>query len=374
LALPPRRPRAFTLAELVLSLALMTVLMGGVISALALAGRAIPTPDDPLQAVVDATGALEQMTQDLQCAQTFPELAGRAISFTVTDRTGDGQPEGVRYSWSGAAGDPLVRSCSDGANTITTDVVPGVDGFALSYDFATQPYTAIEDRDTEQPEVLLGSFTGWSGVTPTTYGYSISSVDWIAELFGLTPPANAVSLRFTRASLRVAKGSTANSAYTVGIYTARSDPGNPRPEATTMGTPVTLSTKGATSTYAWVEAVFTDAITTDLTLPYAVMAKGSVTGSADVLYYTSSSGTDNGVILRGTHDGGSSWVPTPPNVNRYDMPFYVYGAYTTRGPQEVTLLRYFLTGVRITLTTPAPAATSAETKVRILNMPEITQP
>ena len=100
---------AFSLAEMVISLAIVTILVGSMTSVLMLSLRAIDDRTNPAGKTVIAADAADQVLADLAVALTFTERTALAATFTVPDRTGDGQPETIRYAWTGVAGDPLLR-------------------------------------------------------------------------------------------------------------------------------------------------------------------------------------------------------------------------------------------------------------------------
>ena len=75
---PLQRARGFTLAELVVSMSIMTVLIGGLASTMLLASRAIPDGQGSLDAVINACRAAENMAEDLYTAQSFSERSPNA--------------------------------------------------------------------------------------------------------------------------------------------------------------------------------------------------------------------------------------------------------------------------------------------------------
>ena len=104
-----RRSRAFTLVELVLALALTTIVVGAATSVMIVASRALPSTSDASVLATDTASGLAMLEAELQCA-TRTRLEPTAITFTIPDRTGDSIPETIRYSWSGVSGQPLLRT------------------------------------------------------------------------------------------------------------------------------------------------------------------------------------------------------------------------------------------------------------------------
>ena len=120
----------FTLVEMVLSMAVMTVLLGGIASALVIAARAVPGTATPVSLTVDGYYAAERLASELYAAQTITARGATSISFTVADRNGDANPETIYYSWSGVAGDPLDRRYNGG---VAGAVLDNVYQFNLTY-------------------------------------------------------------------------------------------------------------------------------------------------------------------------------------------------------------------------------------------------
>ena len=118
----PRR-RGFTLVEMVLSMAVMTVLLGGIASALVIAGRAVPGTATPASLTVDGYYAAERLASELYAAQTITARSATSITFTVADRNADSNPETIQYSWSGVAGQPLNRQYNGGTAGAVLDNV-----------------------------------------------------------------------------------------------------------------------------------------------------------------------------------------------------------------------------------------------------------
>jgi len=117
------RHRGFTVVEMVLSMAVMTVLLGGIASALVIAARAVPGTATPMSLTVDGYHAAERLASALYAAQTITARSDKSIMFTVADRNADSNPETIRYMWSGVAGQPLNRQYNGGAPGAVLDNV-----------------------------------------------------------------------------------------------------------------------------------------------------------------------------------------------------------------------------------------------------------
>ncbi len=124
------RRSAYTLIEMTVSLGVMSVLMGGVGSAMVLASRAMPGSNNPQAAKLASYQVVDQLANELIEMRTLTEDTATSITFTVADRNTDGIPETIRYAWSGTPGDALTRQYNA---TPAVAVAKNVYGFDLQY-------------------------------------------------------------------------------------------------------------------------------------------------------------------------------------------------------------------------------------------------
>jgi len=125
-----RRRLGYTLVELVVSIAIMSILMAGIASAVLIASHAMPGGQTPLETAVEAIDVVDQIASELLYATTITENTASAVTFTVADRShGDSGPETIRYAWSGTPGDPLTRQYNGGT---TVTVCQDVQDFSLA--------------------------------------------------------------------------------------------------------------------------------------------------------------------------------------------------------------------------------------------------
>ena len=132
----PRTPgnpyRAFTLVELMTTMLIMVVVMGGLTSALVLAAHALPGGQRTTQTRTRVSEALDGWAAELLYATSVTENSGNAVTFTVADRNhGDPGPETIRYAWAGTKGDPLTRQYNGGTTVV---VLENVILFEMEYD------------------------------------------------------------------------------------------------------------------------------------------------------------------------------------------------------------------------------------------------
>jgi|CXWL01.1.fsa_nt_gi prepilin-type N-terminal cleavage/methylation domain-containing protein len=126
-----RHVRGFTLVEMLASMAIMTILLGAMTSAILIAGHALPDEDDLSEKTALAVEVSESLTADLVTAITVIQAAPNIIEFTVPDRGhGTAGPETIRYSWSGVPGAPLTRRYNTG---LPVTIAKSVEAFSLAY-------------------------------------------------------------------------------------------------------------------------------------------------------------------------------------------------------------------------------------------------
>lgn len=109
-----------TLIELVTSLAIATIVLAALGSAVLVASGALPKP----AAETDARGRqqFDRLLLELSEATRVALSSSTAVRFLVPDRTGDGQPEEIIYIWMGLPSGVLIRSYNGVQETVLEDV------------------------------------------------------------------------------------------------------------------------------------------------------------------------------------------------------------------------------------------------------------
>ena len=139
---PP--PAGFTLIEILLSVAITAMLMGTMVVSLGVASRAVDPGTGPTAQTRQAAGIIEEINADLALTLSFSERTASAVTFTVPDRTGEGSPETIRYSWTGPDDGQLQRRINNGP---TVTIARDVQHFSLAYQLKTvAPDTSDDDR------------------------------------------------------------------------------------------------------------------------------------------------------------------------------------------------------------------------------------
>lgn len=364
------RPNAFTLAEMVASLAIMFVLVGGLTSAIIISTRALPRSDDRSKSAAALAGVADTLTDDLASAVSIIDRGPWFIEFTVSDRTGDSAAETIRYEWNGTAGYPATRIF----NGTTTTLIETADDFSFSYEVKTVAIESMNVTNVTSAETLLASFSSWSGITPTSTMYSLDSQDWMSQAFSTlnVVPADAISLTFTRATLNMGMDITETPEdYDVQMHKTASD--GYTPSATVVGSASTGSAAGLTAAPQPRAHLFADALTDDPFAGFAIVAKGKTSAYAQVQEYSSNSAPSNGVVGMYSTSGGASWQP-PSQRDKYDHPFEIRGQWVTQSRTKQTTTHYYLTRVTASMMTSDMQFTNVVTGVQLLNQPEVATP
>jgi prepilin-type N-terminal cleavage/methylation domain-containing protein len=199
---------AFTLIELVAAMAIVSILLLAIASALSFSIRATTG-----QGAVDQKNQLavadvaDQIADDMQVAMNFSERTSKSVAFTVPARV-NGVPNQVRYAWDGTSGHSLYRQFMPAATPTLTasdatytpvELLSGVTNFNLSYTLRTMGTAATTDSVLAfHDNTLLGSMAT----------QSIDSTHWVSQYFPVVLPIGASSFSITRVQICAETGST----------------------------------------------------------------------------------------------------------------------------------------------------------------------
>lgn len=363
------RRRAFTLAELAVSMAVSVVLLGGLASALVITTHAMPDRNSPSRGLLDASSAVEEIASDLLMAQSFNELGLTAVEFTVADRNhGAAGSEKIRYAWDGAAGAPLTRQYNGGT---VASILDDVGEFTLTYDlqsltevgaptgggefgFREIAYYALDSAAAEQ-EYPVSTDT-WCGefISPDPSGLPEGTVDWRLD-----------NMYFRLMSL--GKGSQSGNITVVQLRTANADR---TPGATVIDELLvdegTLDSRNWTMIYWAPTGAPWIGPTDGLCL---VLKPQSQPDTCRVLYQTTAIPSGNVSFLQSSNGGTSYTVHNSQTMTE----FFVDGTARTAG-EGPTSTKSSLRCVKIGVRAGDSSSTLVETATEILNRPEVTAP
>ncbi len=347
-----RRWPGWTLAEIVVSAGIMSILMVGLGSAILVASKAVPTRDDPTARASDTAIALQEMAADLTAATGFSTYTARAVTFTVADRDNDGNPETISYAWSGTPGDPLTRRVNSGK---AVEVAAGVADLGFAYDMHSWTET-FDPADTESGETLLSGHS----LANSSADFAITSSDSAGQYFAPALPVDTISWKITRARLRMRSRGALDGVAAVQIRPAL---GDGTPQSTVLDEQL-VAESSLTSSYAWQNLSFTKL--TSLA-PGTALCLTVVTNvnDADVceLNYDNAGGQD-GLARMGGED--ESWFRSSSRSLLYE----IYGTVTTRSTPDPITHSYMLR-VHVKLETADRPGAPMQTSVSILNVPEL---
>ncbi|MBX9735888.1 MAG: prepilin-type N-terminal cleavage/methylation domain-containing protein [Phycisphaerales bacterium] len=159
---PARRARAaFTLIEIVISLALISIIAIASAGVMRLAARAASGSGDPRAEASGPAEALRQIMQDLQLATSVLRADSTGMSVEVPDRDADGKPETIEYEWDGVSGSTATRSINGSpASPLLVDVA----ALDFSLDVATLSVGATAQSVPEAIVVTAPQNSGGTGV------------------------------------------------------------------------------------------------------------------------------------------------------------------------------------------------------------------
>jgi prepilin-type N-terminal cleavage/methylation domain-containing protein len=344
--------RAFSLIELMVASSIIAVLLIAVQSTIMLAAHSVPAANARSTALVTASAALEQLNADLTYAAAFSARSATSVTFTVPDRTGDGLPDTITWSWDATAKGLLTRQFNGGA-AIT--MAANVRDFSLVYDTRT---SQTPGPNVTSAETLFSSFVPTTGQTQ-----KVDSNHFFAEYIRPSLPPNAISWSITRVLLSTQAVGSSTGLTNIQIETA--DPSN-LPTGTVLDTAsldeATLGSSFAWSTFAYANATGLSptsgacivAVWVSDTQPVGLQS-GSVVLATNLNVYESSG------------NGGTSWKAS----SSTSLAHYVYGTYVTPG---TPVTQYNLTGVRAALLTSADTSARARATIRVINEPQVPGP
>ncbi|MEM1071880.1 MAG: prepilin-type N-terminal cleavage/methylation domain-containing protein [Planctomycetota bacterium] len=123
--------RGFTLIELATSLGVLGILVGAMASSITLASRAMPSSTDEATVLATTSRAWDVIADDLRIASDILITDGTRLEMLIKADSNDGTSETqtVVVEWSGAVGDPLLRTMGEGPTAL---LVSSVDDLAFT--------------------------------------------------------------------------------------------------------------------------------------------------------------------------------------------------------------------------------------------------
>lgn len=318
----PQRRSGHTLVELVVALAVASLILLATGSAVVLATKALPGPDEAITAAYDSyDGALTFVTE-VRYAKSFVEVKETTITFTVADRDGDDVDEVVQYAWGGNRGDPVLRQENGGA---AEPIIPSAMSFKFVYALETVS-REVPGPETTSAEQLISSIDSTKPVTQI-----LTADQGKGQFVKPTPPSGTTAWRGTRLYLHLKAEKTVDGVSSIQLRPCAS---TGAPDATIMAQQ-DLQESSAPDAAGWVEVSLAwPEVDPDLPVTIAIVGKSGT----NELIAVSSNGTTDGQFQTG--DAGANWS----DDGTTGLMHQLYGVYISAGP-TVTETKHYLQSV-----------------------------
>lgn len=362
------RSRGYSLVELAITLPTVAILTLGMSAAVLVSVRSIPQPGSLITANTEATRVLERLERDLRCATEILTQTDRDIVFRVPDRNNDGQPETIRYWWSGVAGTPVFRRVNThSAETLLAQTA----NFQLVYQTEDVPEVKVQTEVVTSPEVLLSSDESWGLVTSTTQNMNINRNAWAASVFTLSSqiPRDCSRLRFTRAVVTCRRSSVG----TISVVVCRVADGLVPRLSVPVGSPVAFNTSQLPPS-TWQSSsipLSADAWVDDGCRRFALVIYSAASNTPLQLQYKFSTlaPTNDRSTLRWSTNQGTSWQPDASTWHRNDLYFAIYGHFERTLVSQVTETTERVRSIRVILNSATNQGVRIDASIGLLNQP-----
>lgn len=294
---PAASRAAFTLVELIISSALLTVLLLAGAATASLVRRA------GMSAVGDSSLALSRaltdLRRDIECSTKVSAVSARSITLIVPDRTGDSNPDTITYSWSGTEGAPLLRTVNSGA---AATVVPSMRSFAL-----TAETTNVTVTSADQPVAPSSQTVASCNTSSGTNTIMVTSTRWVGVAFAPSLPTGTTSWTLNSVRLSLRRCGTADSTFAVQIRTT-----NAQTPTSSVLASVTINESSLGTSYANVDCTFPSLSGLSPTAPLAIVLQPISGINCAEWQFTSSGGAINAAdAMWQSTSSGSSWTRLP---------------------------------------------------------------
>ena len=138
----------YTLIEMVLAMAVATILLLGMSASILIASRAVSDGADVVGLALRTSDVVAEVNSDLSTAQEFLERTNTSVTFTVPDRDGDGSGETIKYWWTGSSDGKLMRQVNNGSQVV---MATNVRQFNLTYGLTAMAAEQASDSDDSAP-------------------------------------------------------------------------------------------------------------------------------------------------------------------------------------------------------------------------------
>jgi hypothetical protein len=345
-----------TVVELLISIAITSIIMLAIGSSMVIATRAMPDVNTPANTAITAGEIAEQLATELQYAISIKSYSANMIEFTVANRSGYQAPDIIRYEWSGTQDDPLTRKYN-GASVV--EVLDSVQEFNLSYDIE-----AISDEvmpGNESAETLLIGYHS----TQDLDDFQLLSYKWYGQYFLPSLPLDAVSWKVTRIEFyaKVDRSPTGECRVELQLPT-----GDNLPSGVVLEDKRFLEETLNESKYLRQQFTFSNVSGLSAQQGLCLVFR-PVSGSYPAQIWGQDEGvsTPNSYLIR-SDDSGGSWSAQ----TNQSLLFSIYGTVTTSGQPSIQNT-YYVNSVRIKLRTGQDEQSIVYAAAKTINKPEVKQ-
>lgn len=345
----PRTLRAYSLIELTVSLAIVSILVTAIGSLIILASKAIPRDDGVFAASLGGAILTEELIDDAAFALAFTEVSKTAITFTLADRTGNGNEEIVRYTWSGTPGHPLTRSINGSSPIVVLPDVRSLEFAATTRSgsvFLGSDQTA-SSRDIQEYDTLL------------PLAQQVTNSNWFG--FYCPPPqaSGATGWRITQVRLKLLRSGGGGGTGDVQLRKPKAD-GTP---GSTVYASATFKEDDFGLTATW-RTFNLDSGVVPAGQGICIVIRGTNGSNASGVGYFSSLGIPPGTVGVASTNSGSTWTTYGNTCAIHDIDGIVYLT------DEGLAARDYVDSLTVRIRAGA-AQTAIEKTIRPLNRPEI---
>lgn len=309
------RSHGFTLVELVISSALLTVLLLAGAATASLVRRA------GLSSVGESTlslaTAMHELRRDIESATSVGVSNSRGVAVVVPDRNGDSIAETIAYSWAGFAGAPLVRRVNGGTSAT---LVKSMQEFTVDADTTTITVASADQSLAPSSQTVASCLTSSS-----LNAIQCNTTRWVAVSFPPTLPDGTTSWTLNSVRLSLRRNGTADSTFAVQIRTTN----GLVPTSTVLGS-VTVSESSLGTGFATHEYTFTGITGLSPTAPIAIVLQPvSGTNVAQWQFTSSGEAVNPADAMHQSTNGGTSWT----QLSGQEPLFSVTGTPSASAPQ-----------------------------------------
>ncbi len=361
-----RRPRGFTMLELVVAMVASTFLLAGLGSVMFIARQVAYSPTAASRRTKTAD-IVSQISDELRYATIIFQQTPQILEFVVADRNNDGTAEKIRYEWSGTAGDPLRKTINDGT---PVDVLTSIYDFSMVLQQTSKTTTLT--TTTDSAETVLAANANVVGSNLRDIDATNFSAQQVNPAYFSSVPANAISWNATKIDFVGRQNSSASETLTVQLRSSgdpiqppsSADP-NDGPTSSVLGqVNIPESSLYSGGSGGWNTVTFASPIRNlALNRIYEVVFM-QASGSGQAMRLTYDDSAPSGVFE--SSDAGASWryMTTRQIFGR------IYGTYTTPG-SSYNLTRNYVSSVRLALQSGNQSHARIDDSIPLRNSPEL---